>query len=125
MAPRNSLDCRLNAFHGLSARHHLKKRRIRVGQRTKADGASFCERPYMPMCVVESLDVDIGNERGLCAKSLSAEGQSERLPDRAVTTIAANKIFRCHQLPGGETDLYSAHFRPHLLECRAKLNLTT
>jgi len=89
MAARNSLDRRLNAFHGLSGRHHLKKRRVRVGQRTKADGTSFCEGPYMPICVVEFLDVDIGNERGLCAKSLSVQGQSERLSDRAVTAIAA------------------------------------
>src|SRR5258708_21370943 len=113
MAARNSLDRRLNAFHGLSGRHHLKKRRVRVGQRTKADGTSFCEGPYMPICVVEFLDVDIGNERGLCAKSLSVQGQSEPLSDRAVTPIAANKIFRSHQLAGGGTDPHSAPFRPH------------
>src|SRR5260370_26540381 len=125
MAARNCLDRQLNAFHGLSGRHHLKKRRVRVGQRTKADGTSFCEGPYMPICVVEFLDVDIGNERGLCAKSLSVQGQSERLSDRPVTAIAPNKIFPCHHLPHQQTTLYSAHFRRHLLECRAKLNMTT
>src|SRR5260370_38814591 len=79
----------------------------------------------MPICVVEFFDVDIGNERGLCAKSLSVQGQSERLSDRAVTATGANKIFRCHQLPGGVPDLYSAHFRRHRFECGAKVDLTT
>ena len=57
-APCNSLDYRLDALHGLSARHHLKKRSVRQG--TKTDGTAFCEGPHVPMCAVQFFDLVLG-----------------------------------------------------------------
>src|SRR5215831_14022909 len=77
----------------------------------------------MPVCVVKSLDLYIGNERCLCVEILSVQSQSERLSHRAAPTVAANKVFRGHQLSGRETDLHAALACRHLLECRTKVNL--
>jgi len=75
------------------------------------------------MCVVQSFNLNIGNKRGLGSERFSAQRESDRLPDRAVAAIAANKVFRGHHLSGGEVDAYAAVVRLHPLECRAELNL--
>jgi hypothetical protein len=76
------------------------------------------------MYVVQFFHLDIGNKRGLCSEPFSAQRESERLPHRAVSAIAANKVFRGHHLSGGQMDAYAAVVRRHPLECRAELDLT-